>query len=568
MVKAKAKGIARFILEQVAPEVCKSQAKLYETSRPVIVALIRANWKANDKTFGWNISKELLASVRAALIIADKRINRDKEGAYKQSETLKDYLNETGCRHTKTKRTLRCLIVLQRDICRMRGFQGDMSIYGLSSQDTLGLKADDKTCRLREWRVASCLVGRSNPVTYDPEVKFDYVQLMPSQPLTRLSAMTPAKLKLLADSKSNWRPIKEAIYSTVSPFAGMKKLGRRQTRLNMANSAKMSHFKKAGNVPDMIATLARIELRIIEMLDSFKHPDVDHKLNKKLREDLIRLNQVKIYIGFQITHPGRGCEILDMSFDDLYEAVVGAGKGGFSLVFRALLDRKALPRGEVYMIRRLYNKTKVTTGVLTTQQDMLPHYASAISLPDMIVRSMRLILRLDMDMYLDPERNPYMHIFVGTGKKFGSGPLTTKAMDAQLQGPNAMPPCAVHGHWGTCYSGRVMAAVTCLKLGFLEDKELAQMIAEWMAHEPSSGQTGEYGKSDRRFLSCKHEQEEGEGECTCSAGKRVHTDAQKAASRLKRKQKHDARSDNEKVVLVEKAKASKIVREAKKARKD
>lgn len=533
-------------------------------------------------TYTWNIDKDILDYVQFALEQSD-RINNPR-GPH-PTQALKAYLVVLGKRGAGQKRqALSCLVTLQRDICNLHNLcpGKEYNMLDITIEQALSLD-NGMACRLGQWRYASHLIGMGNDLQ---TVQFKTENISYHKfilPKSFKGTPTFEQFKELAGDHGNWHETVSRKYSTVSRFVDGDLFAAKRMQMNQANSLLPTHSKRAANLSSLIATLARLDEVIDGLLFGSKYADIDIPESKPLREKVIRLHQVKIFLIIMTTCPARGCEILDMAFDDLLEIVDGEE---FMLMLRALLPAPAIPRCTSYTILRISIKT-VKDGapmVKDYQQDTLPEYAAAISLPDVLVDSMRKMLRMDFDMFMDPDRNPHMRIFVGTGtgtgtdagkkKVFGEGPLTTAAMDTQLKSSTALPACACPTHWLTCYAGRVMAAVCCMRLGYTEaGSTLKLWIAGWFMHQPGSDQADDYAKSMQRLLTCPHV--DTDGECDCLTPSRSRNKETAKTTRYltaeRKKKENELLSDAEKAALAQKAKETAQLKKdrkvAKKAKK-
>lgn len=534
--KGKGKGNGKppqFTTQKVSEEHCSNRAALYLSVLTILLQLISGKVEACHGSYTSNIEKEGMVNIlEESLRAADKKYKHSKnDNTPGNSAALDGYLNMTGYVHDQKREGLKHLIDLQRNIMKMMdGNKGaNMSIFHLTETDVINLLlADERAGTVTHYRAIAKMIGMGNP---EPMARVELWSFIPRD----IHACTPADY--LPTANYNWQYTRNMDVNTVNPFGFDRCTKMRLIREN-ANTAKPTHAKRAANLLVLIATLAHLGTAILNLLRNPPHPLIDHASNKLHRQQLIRLCQMKMFMAIIMTCPARASEVLDMSMDDFMEGVTGCHKDGFMLIIRALLDEDALPRGTVYFMRQWF--TKQIKVLKEYQRDMLPEYASAISLPDIMINCMRVMLRCEPDMYLDPARNPHMHIFIGTGNgqakagpstsirnsnpMFGEGPLTTKAIDAQLKMAQALPHGANPLRWLTGYGCRVGAAVVCHRLGFLaENTVLCENIAEYFGHFEESEQASRYALSLERLMSCMCT-----GECACNVpATRARTPAQK-----------------------------------------
>lgn len=117
--------------------------------------------------------------------------------------------------------------------------------------------------------------------------------------------------------------------------------------------------------------------------------------------------------------------------------------------------------------------------------------------------AMTIMMGLEPELLLDTDKNPHMHIFVGTGNgdKFGSGDMATNTLDGQLA-DLALPPGAVKGRFLSGYSFRVAYAVIMRHIGVMNDPALEELVRKWFGHSELSLQIDRYAGSPRRVLTC------------------------------------------------------------------
>lgn len=317
--------------------------------------------------------------------------------------------------------------------------------------------------------------------------------------------------------------------------------------------------KRATGLPGMALGAAAIYLAIIALIESMGDGNIDAPQYAHKSKQLYRKCQVLLFVVMSMTSPARGRETLMATWDDLTERVEGDKE--FMIICRCMLkDPDSLPRTKFYSYRRLH--AKHVNQLVKYMQQVLPEYASALSVPDVMNFCLTIMIRLQHEKLLSPRHNPHMHIFMGTGDgkddeeaaaddeqdqadmnaqrafdeevdmacagdaeviaaraelststklsqkrkstPFGEGDLEMARMDAQLK--QDVPPCCVRKLFISGYSCRTGLAIILEKLDIMSennDKTLTDFVRLWYGHSEKSWQVLAYAETTARFRMCQ-----------------------------------------------------------------
>lgn len=228
----------------------------------------------------------------------------------------------------------------------------------------------------------------------------------------------------LAIWKHGYRMPNEFINSE-NPFGGKTVRGLK----NALMSARRETYgercsKRAGTLPGVAMCLVSVYLAIVTAIRKLGDGLVDDPKNKPAGQRIYRKCQVLLFIVMSLTSPARGRELLLSSMDDFTESV--KGNEDFMLICRVLMqDPSALPRAKFYKMRRLHAKHLMK--LMVYMQQMLPQYASALSLPDIMSFCLSIMVRIQPEKLLSPLNNPFMHLFLGTGNGLSPDEIREKA---------------------------------------------------------------------------------------------------------------------------------------------
>lgn len=498
------------------------RAKLYLSIRLALIKLIVAQDAAYHGIGRWDIEGPMVESVEALLVAAHARYTRALAKDSDTKPALQEYLKEFGKARKKTN--IRKLISLQRHImCRASCENNAFLICftsALSLLELVGVTCTDIDC----WRSGFKLIGRGDlPGAADCLINtIVFTQKYSQDPL----------------DERNWEG-QEYTINTINPMGSQEFKDAQKEKFN--SDLFKEREKRAASLPVCIATMAAVYLHILKLMMAVRCSQIDDIRNVARNQKIFRFCQVYLFLALSITSPARASETLCATFDDFTECV--EGDDHFMLIFRALMPKGTLPRPKAYEARNWHGKKM--KKLIRRLHDVLPLYASALSLPDNLEFCMTIMLRLQPGL-LDPEINPQMRLFVGTGngavkaatavtskrkgrgcaldtesesdtevsdndtqkaapkkqnrKPFGQGDLTTASIDSQLQ--LILPPGAVRGCWMTGYSCRVSYAVCFDRLLCLDDPRLVAHVCWLYGHEPGSTQAEMYSNTGGRCQKC------------------------------------------------------------------
>lgn len=292
---------------------------------------------------------------------------------------------------------------------------------------------------------------------------------------------------------------KQAKFSTTNPVKGgwfnkRKKMMLRDAAVAYdANDKGDGGSKRAAPLLAFIMAIAACHVAVCDLLKKGGGNTIRSSGFQKMRLEIIRRCLTVVALVMQLMRVSRGKEVCTASFADLTYKV--EGMGDVPVVVRALLPPGCLPRAT--QMNEMTWKGKKAKRFLHLIHDALPLFASALSLPDVLVWAFRIILMLEPG-YLDPAVNPGLLVFMAPDNKGRLVPLTTTTLNNWLKW--YMPKRAVMGRWLTSYSARSSLAKAVVSRGLVTlggHTDLDKMLREWFGHSPDSKQILEYARTTK-----------------------------------------------------------------------
>lgn len=165
---------------------CQQRAILYLSGTPVLFQVILDRVSAFGGGYDWNITDDMFNTVKDAFTAA--AIKHFQANKYMTRQVIEDFLN---------RKSLKKLIILQREIIRMRGGRGDFSIFALSRDDVHRLVYMQK-----QSRSACKMIGMASSL--DSQLfKVEVFRLIPSA---------------LQHASNNWMPKISHLCTSANPF--------------------------------------------------------------------------------------------------------------------------------------------------------------------------------------------------------------------------------------------------------------------------------------------------------------------------------------------------------------
>lgn len=480
-----------FLPQHVKFDVNTGPALLYLSTRTGVSQLVSQR-DAELGPINWHIDQEIVDQTAALLTAAAKKYERSATDCDTEA-ALDVYLKLTGSSQKQEQGGVKNYIRLQRQLLRVEGGETNAFKVGLPGARKL-LKVPGITATLGRKLIAAFRMigragieglGKTNGVVryFKFKVRDNIEEYVPSDFLPDSKRWKEKVYNITTDNPMNEKSLKKVITTLAS----------------IAKESGVDNAKRAATLPIVVAVIATFKIEIMARLDAMGFKSITDLRYRNKNRKIYRLCQVLLFVILSLVSPNRPIETLDKAMDDFLESV--DGEDNFMMIFRGLMEPGALPRPNTYSITQWYGKFMKLFEKY--QCDVMPFYATAISLPDVMQFSMTTMMALEPELLLDTDKNPHMHIFVGTGNgdKFGFGDMATNTLDGQLA-DHALPPGAVKGRFLSGYSFRVAYAVIMRNIGVMDDPDLEELVRKFFGHSELSEQVTRYAGSLGRLLTC------------------------------------------------------------------